>query len=158
MRRTMALLGVALAAMLLTGAGGKIDRNFKADLAGANEVPPVVTETTGKVHFHADKDLTEIDYKLKIKDGSDILGAAGAHIHCAPEGANGPVVVFLAGAIPGGVDGKFEIRGTLTEANIVNEACGATVAELLESMANGMTYVNVHSTDNPGGEVRGQIR
>ena len=82
---------------------------------------------------------------------------AGAHIHCAPEGENGPVATFLAGAFPGGLDGKVEIEATLTDANIINPACGSTLAELVQAMEAGNTYVNVHSAANPGGEVRGQI-
>lgn len=94
---------------------------------------------------------------MKITNGNDILGVAGAHIHCAPAGANGPVVAFLAAPVPGGFDGKVDVGATLTNANIINPACGATVAELLDAMAAGDTYVNVHSPAFPGGEVRGQI-
>ncbi len=99
-----------------------------------------------------------IEFKLDIRNADGILGAAGAHIHCAPGGANGPVVAFLAGVVPGGFDGKVKLDATLTAANIVNPACGADIALLAESMRAGDTYVNVHSIDFPGGEVRGQIR
>lgn len=134
------------------------DRNFKADLTGADEVLSVDTDTTGKAKFKVNKDFTKIKFKLEIKNAFKILGAAGAHIHCAIEGQNGPVVAFLAGVVEGGFDGKVKIEATLTDANIVVEAgCGGSIAELVDSMEDGMTYVNVHSIDNPDGEVRGQI-
>jgi hypothetical protein len=63
----------------------------------------------------------------------------------------------LAGPVPGGFDGKVRVQGTLTDANIVNTACGSTISEIVDSMLAGNAYVNVHSAANPGGEVRGQI-
>lgn len=37
--------------------------------------------------------------------------------------------------------------------------CGwETLDDVLTALASGDTYVNVHTTDHPGGEVRGQIR
>lgn len=156
-RKLIAVLGVVVVVALIAGAGGGSGRNFKANLSGAEEVPPVATDTSGKASFHANQAETEISFRLKIKGGDAILGAAGAHIHCAPAGSNGPVAAFLAAAVPGGFNGKVDIKATLTDANIINPACGATVAELLDAMAAGDTYVNVHSTAFPGGVVRGQI-
>lgn len=157
MRNWTRAVAVGVVAGVLMGAGGGSGRNFHADLSGDQEVPPVVTDTSGKANFHADRAETEIRFRLSLKNGEDLLGVAGAHIHCAAAGANGPVVAFLAAAVPGGLDGKVDIRATLTDANIVNPACGSTIAELLDSMQAGNTYVNVHSVGNPGGEVRGQI-
>jgi hypothetical protein len=150
------LVLVFLTAFATIGFADK-DRNFKADLTGAEEVPPIETDTTGKAKFKVNKDFTEIDFKLEIKNAFGILGVAGAHIHCAPAGENGPVVAFLAGVLPGGLAGKVKINATLSEGNIINDKCGATIAELVESMEDGDTYVNVHSPTNPSGEIRGQI-
>ena len=135
-------------------AGGLV---FHADLSGAEEVPPIVSATSGTAKFRVDPGLTKIVADLDIRNGTDILAIAGAHIHCAPAGSNGPVSAFLAGAVPGGFDGNISLRVTIDEDNIINIACGATVAELVASFASGDAYVNVHSAANPGGEVRGQI-
>lgn len=131
------------------------DADFKAELAGENEVPPIESDASGEAKFEVDG--SSMHYELEFEDATDMLAAAGAHIHCAPAGENGPVVVFLAGVIPGGIDGTAEIKATLTAANIVDPACGSTIAELVESMREGRTYVNVHSAANPTGEIRGQI-
>ena len=131
--------------------------NFKAKLSGAQEVPPVVTDTTGKAHFHIKSAETAIRFRLDIKDAVGALGAAGAHLHCAPAGFNGPVVAFLAASVPGGFDGKVQIRATLTGANIINPACGVTIADLVQAMRDGDVYVNVHSPAHPGGVIRGQV-
>lgn len=157
----VALLGAVL--LIVPGAAhggpqGFDDADFKAELTGAEEVPPVSTSTTGEAKFIVDPSETEIAFELEVEEAVDVLAEAGAHIHCAPEGENGPVVAFLAGQVPGGFDGHVGQKATLTEANIVNDACGATIAELVESMEDGDTYVNVHSAAHPAGEVRGQIR
>jgi hypothetical protein len=128
---------------------------FKAELSGANEVPPVETETTGKAKFVVRG--SSIHFELEVDDAENVFGAAGAHIHCAPAGENGPVVAFLAGAVPGGLDGSVEVEATLTAANITDPACGADIAGLVKSMRAGRTYVNVHSTEHPTGVARGQI-
>ena len=98
-------------------------------------------------------------FTLRLSRAEGVLAVAGAHIHCAPAGENGPVVVFLAGSVPpAGFDGKVSVTATVTDSNIINFACGATLEELVQSMRDGGTYVNVHSTGHPGGEVRGQIQ
>jgi len=153
---TMLILAVLLGAVGVAYADD--GRQFRARLTGAEEVPPVATDARGEARFKANRSLTELSYELKLEKATDILGAAGAHIHCAPAGSNGPIVAFLSGVINGGLDGKVEIKATLTDANIVNTACGATIADLVESMRNGNTYVNAHSPAHPSGEIRGQIR
>lgn len=130
---------------------------FRADLSGAEEVPPIVSDTSGSAKFRVDRGLTKIVVDLDIRNGTDILAVAGAHIHCGVAGANGPVAAFLAGMVPGGLDGNISLRLTIDDDNIINDACGATVADLVASFASGDAYVNVHSAANPGGEVRGQI-
>jgi hypothetical protein len=153
---TILILAVLLGAVGVAYADD--GRQFRARLTGAEEVPPVATNARGEAKFKVNRSETEISYELKIERATDILGAAGAHIHCAPAGSNGPVVAFLSGVITGGLDGKVEIKATLTAANITNTACGATIAELVQSMRNGNTYVNAHSPAFPTGEIRGQIR
>jgi hypothetical protein len=86
-----------------------------------------------------------------------------SHIHCGPSGQNGPIVVWLAGN-PGGelawdFDGKWIDNAGFTDADVIpGTGCGDNLADLIESLRNGGTYVNVHTRANPGGEVRGQIR
>ncbi|MFC6671557.1 CHRD domain-containing protein [Marinobacterium aestuariivivens] len=157
MKRYLSATPILALLFLVSGAVYGGDLEFKAELTGFEEVPVAVeTDTTGEAKFEVDDDMTEMEFELEIEDAFGILGVAGAHIHCAPAGVNGPVVVFLAGAVPGGLDGKVEIKATVSDANIVDPACGATLAELIDSMAAGNTYVNVHSIDNPGARYAGR--
>ena len=152
---SMVCLAVVLVASGTASANGV---RFTAVLSGDQEVPPVDTATTGKAKFIVNRAETALRFELDVRNGEGILGAAGAHIHCAPAGQNGTVAAFLAGVLPGGLDGRLKVKGTLSDANVMATACGATLSALVQSMRDGNTYVNVHSLANAGGEVRGQIR
>lgn len=148
-----------LLAILAVAGTALADRQaFHAELTGAEEVPqPVMTDTTGKASFKVNRKRTRIAFRLRIKDGNRILAGPGGHLHCAPFGENGPVVAFLAGGMPVGYNGTVRIRASLDDGSIVNDRCGATIDELVDSMNLGLVYVNIHSAANPGGEIRGQV-
>jgi hypothetical protein len=150
--KVLTLLGFAGA--LATNAAA--DELFKADLSGDQEVPPAMTDASGMAMFRLDKSERSLEIQLRVENG---IGITQSHIHCAPAGQNGPVVVFLAGLHAAGldVDGKWVSNAFLTDGSIVNPACGGTIAELAEEMRTGNTYVNVHSLAVPSGEIRGQI-
>jgi hypothetical protein len=92
-----------------------------------------------------------------------------AHIHCAPEGVNGPIVVQLAGTAPGNrgfnVNGPWIGSAELTDANVQPQSCPTpdgpvlvnNLVGLLNLMVRGLTYVNIHTTANGSGEIRGQV-
>jgi hypothetical protein len=86
-----------------------------------------------------------------------------AHIHWAPAGVNGPVVVWLfpdsspPALNPGRFDGVLA-EGVITSADLVGPLLGMSLADLLAEMAVGNTYVNVYTSQYPPGEIRGQIR
>ncbi len=161
MKKLLAIVSVAVlpTVMLASSASARGEGALilRADLSGAEEVPPVETTTSGTSKFRVNPGSGEIDFQLKVKDGVDLIAVAGAHIHCAPPGSNGPVAAFLATPVEGGVDGMLKVSGTITDADIIDVGCGSSVDELVEAMSAGQTYVNVHSLANPSGEVRGQI-
>jgi hypothetical protein len=154
---------VALTAGAYTAAGQN-GQQFEARLSGAEEVPPVVTGTTGKVEVVFNADQTKAEFELEVRKG---LRVTQSHIHCAPRGVNGPVVVFLAGFHNRGwdVDGSWIENATVTDANVIPPPAGSpcphvinNLRDLVSAMRQGDTYVNVHTVVNPAGEVRGQLR
>jgi hypothetical protein len=158
MTRRVIAIGSLLALFGVTAVAGA-DELFRARLTGDQEVPPVgpvETDTTGRFEIHVDKDATAGEYTLRVEAG---VRLTQAHFHCGAAGANGPVIVFLAGNHPQGwdVDGKWVSNATITDANVVDAACGATLAAIFEQARLGNVYVNVHSFDNPGGVIRGQL-
>ncbi len=85
-----------------------------------------------------------------------------AHIHLAPAGVNGSVVVWLypSGppplAIPGRSNGVLA-EGVITDDSLVGPLEDGTLEDLLDEIRAGNTYVNVHTDQEPAGEIRGQI-
>lgn len=78
-----------------------------------------------------------------------------AHAHCAPAGENGPVGVTLFSGGQTSENGTLA-EGTITSPDEGNDCGWETLADVLEAMRSGGADVNVHTVDNPSGEVRGQ--
>ncbi|SNQ60594.1 CHRD domain protein (fragment) [Candidatus Methanoperedens nitroreducens] len=49
-------------------------------------------------------------------------------------------------------------EGNITQANLTGPLAGQPFSSLIDNMTNGSTYVNVHTIQNPAGEIRGQIQ
>lgn len=122
--------------------GGFTDLPFEAALTGANEVPPVTTGASGLGTLSYNFDTKELQYAIQV---ADITSITAAHIHSGTVGVNGPVLFGLYGGT-GSFDPTHPISGTVT----LN-------AEQQAQLMNGALYINVHTTANPSGEIRGQI-
>ncbi|HEX5503861.1 MAG TPA: CHRD domain-containing protein [Thermomicrobiales bacterium] len=155
--RWLALVAVVLAALSLGASAAAADsgRNFVAHLSSGNEVPPRDTGAQGEAIFHLSPDRSTLHYKLIV---ANIDNVAVSHIHLAPAGMNGGVVVFLypGPSRPGRTDGVLA-EGDITSADLINALAGHPLRDLLTAMDSGGAYVNVHTTAFPGGEIRGQI-
>jgi len=124
---------------------------FRATLSGDEEVPPVATGGHGNVVITANP--SGVRFTLVVNGLQDVVAA---HIHCAPEGANGPVGVTLFSGSPVTQNGVL-VKAPLSGVNPGN-ACGwSSLDDLIAAMQAGNTYVNVHTLSNPPGEVRGQL-
>lgn len=136
--------------------------NFVAPLSGDQEVPVVETNGTGVAKLRLSKDGTALSYKLIAANIEDVTQA---HIHCGGAGVNGPVVAFLFGFDEDGVSPNGILaEGTITADDVIarsdSDVCPGGVADfadLVEKLQHGGAYVNVHTTNNPGGEIRGQV-
>ena len=140
-------------------AAASSQRNFRAHLSGDQEVPAVETLAQGQAIFQLNQAGDAIDYKLIVANIEDVRMS---HIHLAPAGANGGVVVWLypdappAVLIPGRTDGVLA-EGTITAADLVGALAGQTIGDLVDEMMAGNAYVNVHTVAVGSGEIRGQI-
>jgi hypothetical protein len=159
----MVAVGAAVAA---------VDRNWSTHANGATEVPARATHAQGQAILKLSNDGTKIDYKLIA---SNIENVTQAHIHTAPPGMNGPIVVWLypstsppaAPTGAGRTDGVLA-EGTITAANLTGPMAGMPLSTLLTAINSGNAYVNVHTNDGatgvdtgpgdfPGGEIRGNL-
>ena len=167
-RRTFVLVLAVLAAGLLVaslaGASGSGKKNVKANLTGFQEVPAVSSFGSGTFNAVIDDDAQTITYELSF--GGLNSATLFAHIHLGQRTANGGVSAFLCGgggkpACPdGGATGT--VSGVITAADVIGPAGQGIAAgefdELVRAIRAGVTYANVHSMTQPGGEIRGQIR
>ena len=156
----MGLLGVVAAAV----AGGG-SRDVREHLTGYAEVPAVSTLASGE--FRAEVRNLTIEYKLSYRDlEGDITQA---HIHFGNDSDAGGISAFLCSnlpnppagtqACPAGSEGT--VTGTIDATDVIGPA-GQGIAlgefsELRRAIRAGVTYANVHSTKQPGGEIRAQL-
>lgn len=118
-------------------------------------MPPVNTEAAGWAMLVQSVDQTRLKLFLKVAHIDDVFAA---HIHCAPAGANGPVGLTLYSGGPVSIEQGFLVLDTFTDPNPGN-ACGwVTLADMVDALESGNTYINVHTLGHPSGEIRGQIR
>ncbi len=155
---TLALVG--LLALPGVAYGGGLE--FEAEMTTAQEVPtPGPGLISGSdVLAVFDEGFTEVDVTLKVDGGDNVVAA---HFHCALPGEIGPVAFGLFSPGPLVFDGA-EAKGFLTSADFTGADCNPTIgrpvnniAALALAMREGLIYVNVHTTDNLPGEVRGQM-
>ena len=138
MRRTLAILLTVAASALLGVPAAAESMTFKAPLSASEEVPPNQSKGTGNIEATYDTSSKKLSWKGSY---SGLTGpVTAAHFHGpAPKGQNAGVVVPVdAGKSP------FEGSATLTDAQAAD-------------LTKGDWYFNVHTAENKGGEIRGQV-
>ncbi len=154
-------LAMVLVVVLVLGVGAasaqEPTRNYRAHLNAEGEVADVDSQAQGQAIYQFNEDFTALSFKLNIANIEDVIGA---HIHLAPEGVNGPIVLPLFGnpfvPDPGVTVNGTLVEGTLTAANLTGPLAGMTLWELAAAMEAGNTYTNVHTVSYRPGEIRGQ--
>jgi hypothetical protein len=150
-------LGMALA---MVGTAACASGTFGAHLTGAEEVPPRDTLAQGQAIFQLSRDGESLHFKLVV---AKIENITQAHIHVGMRGANGPIVLWLypsappAQLIPGPFNGVLA-AGTATAADLVGPLAGQPLSALIDLLESDQAYVNVHTSQFPPGEIRGQVR
>jgi hypothetical protein len=154
---------IAAAAVTAIGVGGTavaMTLQYRAAPAGEFEVPAVETSASADFKLKVASDGMSARYDLKIQDAID--DAFMAHLHLAPAGSNGPVVVWLYphdGPPPSLIEGTFEGRlakDVITPDDLVGPLEGDWEG-FLQALEDGDLYVNVHTLTHPGGEIRDQV-
>jgi hypothetical protein len=161
-----------IASLLLVGvsttASADERRAVRARLSGFQEPPAVISTGSGRVRVVIHDD-TLASYELEFENlEGDVTQA---HIHMGQQGVNGGIMVWLCGttANPGpagtptcGGPTSGAAGRAISAADVVGPAgqgvSPGEFADFLLALRTGNAYANVHSTRNPGGEIRGQLR
>jgi hypothetical protein len=124
-----------------------------------NKIGPKPAETSAKgdVFFQLDESRQEITYKLQVEKIKDVYMA---HLHIGPSNKQGPMAVWLYpnNSVTRTIKGEFTgilAKGVIRPGDMED---GVTFEDLIESMRNGRTYVNVHTKNYIPGELRGQVQ
>ncbi|VFJ13925.1 CHRD domain-containing protein [Candidatus Nitrosocosmicus franklandus] len=125
---------------------------YSTVLSGDQEVPPVNTSAAGIADFSLSDDGDSVDYTIAA---DDIEAATAGHIHFGIEGQNGPVVATLF-EFDSPQDEVSE-SGTITSDDLSGPLEGMQISDLIDAFNDGNTYANIHTEQNPNGEIRGQI-
>ena len=167
-RRTPRLIGIvtaaiALAALVSVSSGSLVtsshaqgEQKFTAKMTGKDEVPPHNTKATGNAEFTLSADGKTMSYKVDVMN---IDKVTVAHIHQGKVGENGPPVVWLFNSSSnptGPMNGKLS-EGKITPSDLVGPLKGKQISDLVKLINDGNAYANVHTQQNPKGEIRGQI-
>lgn len=160
MKRLIAIPLLLLALPLCAAAEGT---HYAATLTGNSEVPSISTRGSGTFRAYIASD--GLHYQLTYS-GLEGGAASASHIHLGQRHTNGGVIAFLCSSaavpgIPSCPAAPARVTGILTSANVVGPAGqGISPGEfraLIKALGNGTAYVNVHTAQFPGGEIRGSV-
>lgn len=130
---------------------------YGAFLTASEEVvdPPIVSQGSGAAFFESVDGGTAIKFELRV---ANMTGITAAHIHLAPMGENGPIVVdLLAGQAPSELVNGVIASGEITADQFRSSFADWPLDTLFMVLNEGRAYVNVHTATYPAGEIRGQI-
>jgi hypothetical protein len=132
---TLSLILVLLVAVSVALAAGAAGAPRVTTLSGAEEVPPADPDGSGFASIRLNVGQARVCWSISYQD---IALAAAAHIHKAPAGVNGGIVVPLDPNVDG-----------------CTGADPALIQDIIDFPEE--YYVNVHNADFPGGAIRGQL-
>ena len=136
-----------VSAFAFTGIAAADDEDYRTNMTGDVEVPgPGDPDGTAKGKVEIDVAAGEVCFKFSWED---IASPTMGHIHEAPAGDDGPVVVNLLDGISlDTLESDDDVRGCV-------DADPALLAEIVADPSE--YYLNLHNARFPGGAVRGQL-
>jgi len=146
----------ALALVLATQASAQVV-TLTTTMNGGEETPVLNTGMVGTAEVSVDIAEREVAVTLNVFNVPTATTAG--HIHVGAAGIAGPVVLNFPAAVVGRT-GDFSMTFRLGERDFVARPAQGinTLNDVLQAIVNGNAYVNIHTTQNPGGEIRGQLK
>jgi hypothetical protein len=173
--KRVSLLLIAVLVFTVTLAFAFELKNLRANLSGFNETPATISTGASGRFLARINDNDTITYALSY---SNLEGnVLQAHIHLGRPAITGGITVFLCTNLGNGPAGTqacppppATISGTIAAADVLTATASTPAGpvnqglavgefdELVRAIRAGATYVNVHSSTWPSGEIRDQIR
>ena len=164
--KSLVSVTVMAAPFLLLGAPANATE-FSAKLVGFEELPAVFSKGSGTLDLHLNRNARTITFKLTFSGLS--APVTQSHIHFGKDHVAGGVTVFFCTNSNNGPPGTQPcpagggtVTGTITGANVIGLPAQALPAgnfdALVAIIESDTAYANVHTTNFPAGEIRGQIR
>ncbi|GAA1711650.1 CHRD domain-containing protein [Isoptericola hypogeus] len=162
--------GLAVAASLGTFASadnGRGSPNRVSERLSGYEETPLSLSTAGNGRFEARIDTRDEEIRWTLSFADTETTVTQAHIHFGSPSQSGGIAVFLCTNLGNGPAGtqacpaEGTVRGTIVPADVIGPAGqGLAVGDfdaLVDAVRAESTYVNVHTTGFPAGEIRGHI-
>jgi hypothetical protein len=168
MKKIVTLIGLVVTVLMLSAVARADQLVFTTTLTGAQEVPPSGSPGIGSALVTLDT-LTN-QFTVNVSFAGLVSPTIASHIHCC---AGPGVNAMVATAVPtfpgfplGVTTGTYLMTFDLTLASTYNPAFitahGGTVAgaqaAFIAGLTSGQTYLNIHTSMFPGGEIRGQLQ
>jgi hypothetical protein len=154
-RRFVRTLPVVALFAVLPACGDHDYETYVATLEGGQEVPARQSSGTGRAVALVSKSEDRIDISINV---SGLNNVTQAHIHRAPAGTNGGVIFWLWERGNAIYPASHEQLGK-SWTNPPPETRDQPLTQaVLDDLRAGNLYVNFHTTQFPGGEIRGQLR
>jgi len=155
MKRALQVGAAAVAALLIAAAGASAQIVATATLGGGDETPILLSGGSATAEVAVDTTAKEFAITLRVFNIPTTTTAA--HIHVGGKGVAGPVVIDfpnIAGRL-----GDFTTTFRVGEAAFrPSAAIGInSIDDVIQAVMTGNAYVNIHTTTNPAGEIRGQL-
>ena len=155
MRRVSTIVAAVILVLGVSNVAHAQTARFTATLSGSNENPGVVTGAFATADVTWDVGSQTLSWIIDVYNMPS--GTTNAHFHVGGPGVSGPTVVNIA--FPSQISNDYRLTGSATATNLLPRTDQGIRSwqDLEQSLFGGQLYINVHSTVNPGGEIRGQV-
>jgi CHRD domain len=127
-----------------------------AILTALDEVPPKSTKATGAFELELSADGRISNYTLNAYNISNVTSV---HLHRGAKGTNGPIIMTLNKntASPRGQIDNIISKGRILGTQFEGSLAGKYMSDLMQMIDEGNVYINICTSQNPEGEIRGQL-
>lgn len=154
--RRVVMMGAVVALVMGTVSRAEAQTiRMTATLTGSNEAPTkVTTGSFGNATVTVDMSTNTVSWAIDVFNLP--TGINNAHFHAGGTDTAGPVAVNIP--FTANLSNDFSLTGSATALTAPRPDQGVrSWDDFIQSLLGGQVYINIHTTANPGGEIRGQV-